>query len=520
MKIGLRILLGYFLIVAIAALLLGQVFLQEVKPGVRQAMEDTLVDTANMLAEIARDDVVAGTIANGDFARHVRALDGRDLGAEIWGFRKRNVSTRIYVTDARGIVLFDSHGSDSHGSDIGKDYSRWNDVYLTLQGRYGARSTRSDPNDESSSVMHVAAPIIDRDAQGKPKIIGVLTVAKPNQTIAPFIARSQDKILNWGFVLLGSALLVGLVAAWWLSRQLGALQRYAHAVTVGDRVAPPDGAGEFGDLGRALETMREKLEGKQYVEQYVHALTHELKSPLAAIRGSAELLEADAIGRDSIDEGNGAANSGATDDDAAEATTMPSRMAEMPVADRARFVATIRAQSERMAEMIDKLLALAAVEHRQRIEQPQSIDPVALVQEASAQAAAKLAQKSLYLRIDNEAPGSIVPGDPFLLRQALLNLFENAADFAPEGSEIEVRLALAQSMLRIEVSDRGPGIPDFALARVFERFYSLPRPHGGSRSSGLGLCFVGETAELHGGRAELVNREGGGAVASLLLPLA
>jgi two-component system, OmpR family, sensor histidine kinase CreC len=524
MKIGLRILLGYFLIVAIAALLLGQVFLQEVKPGVRQAMEDTLVDTANMLAEIARDDFVADSIDDGDFARHVRALGARDLGAEIWGFRKRNVSTRIYVTDAQGIVVFDSAGRD-----IGKDYSRWNDVYLTLQGRYGARSTRSDPNDESSSVMHVAAPIIDRDAQGKPKIIGVLTVAKPNQTIAPFIARSQDKILNWGFVLLGSALLVGLIAAWWLSRQLGALQRYAHAVTVGDRVAPPDGAGEFGDLGRALETMREKLEGKQYVEQYVHALTHELKSPLAAIRGSAELLEADAVGRnrigESYDKANGEANNDAIDINSADEGVvdrhaMPSRMTEMPAADRARFIATIRAQSERMAEMIDKLLALAAVEHRQRIEQPQPIDPVLLVQEAAVQAAAKLAQKSLRLRIEDAAAGSIVSGDPFLLRQALLNLFENAADFAPSDSEIEVRLVRAQSMLRIEVLDRGAGIPDYALSRVFERFYSLPRPQGGSRSSGLGLCFVGETAELHGGRAELANREGGGAVASLLLPLA
>jgi two-component system, OmpR family, sensor histidine kinase CreC len=503
MNIGLRILIGYFLIVAIAGLLLGQVFLQEVKPGVRQAMEDTLVDTANMLAEIARDDLVAGTIASGDFARHVRALKGRDLGAEIWGFRKRNLTTRIYVTDARGIVVFDSAGRD-----VGQDYSRWNDVYLTLRGRYGARSTRTDPNDESSSVMHVAAPIIDRNTQGRPKIIGVLTVAKPNQTIAPFIARSQGKILNWGFVLLGSALVVGLLAAWWLSRQLGALQRYAHAVAAGDRATPPDAAGEFGDLGRALETMRQKLDGKQYVEQYVHALTHELKSPLAAIRGSAELLQAGETPEQSQQDASG------PDEAHADAPAV------MPAADRARFVATIRAQSERMAEMIDKLLALAAVEHRQRIEQPQSIDPLALVQDAAAQAASRFAQKSLHLRIEDESAGTGIVGDSFLLRQALLNLFENAADFAPVGSDIDVRIVPVQSTLRIEVADRGPGVPEYALGRVFERFYSLPRPQGGSRSSGLGLCFVSEAAELHGGRAELRNREDGGAVAALLLPSA
>nr|MBP6748561.1 two-component system sensor histidine kinase CreC [Xanthomonadaceae bacterium] len=363
--------------------------------------------------------------------------------------------------------------------------------------------TRSDPNDEASSVMHVAAPIIDRDAQGKPKIVGVLTVAKPNQTIAPFIARSQSKILRWGAVLLGSALVVGLFAAWWLSRQLGALKRYAHGVAAGDRATPPDAAGEFGDLGRALETMRQKLEGKQYVEQYVHALTHELKSPLAAIRGSAELLETDAQASAGID----------TDASVAPGTAMPA-------ADRARFVATIRAQSERMAEMIDKLLALAAVEHRQRIEQPQRIDPIALVQDAATQAAAKFAQKSLRMRIDDASDGAAIVGDAFLLRQSLLNLFENAADFAPAESEIEVRVSRSASTLRIDVADRGPGVPDYALGRVFERFYSLPRPQGGSRSSGLGLCFVSEAAELHGGRVELTNREGGGATAALILPLA
>jgi two-component system sensor histidine kinase CreC len=70
----------------------------------------------------------------------------------------------------------------------------------------------------------------------------------------------------------------------------------------------------------------------------------------------------------------------------------------------------------------------------------------------------------------------------------------------------------------VTVLDRGPGVPDYALDRAFERFYSLPRPAGGSRSSGLGLCFVAEAAALHGGEATLANRDGGGAVATLSLP--
>ncbi|WP_147652755.1 two-component system sensor histidine kinase CreC [Vulcaniibacterium gelatinicum] len=479
MNIALRIFLGYFLIVALAALLLAQVFVAQVKPGVRQAMEDTLVDTANLLAELAADDLRAGRIADGQFARAVRAVRERDFGASIWGFSRREHRTRIYVTDARGIVVFDSEGRD-----VGKDYSRWNDVYLTLRGRYGARSTRSDPADETSTVMHVAAPVRDGD-----RIVGVLTVARPNRTLAPFIARSQAIVTRWGFVLMGSALLIGIGVAWWLSRQLRRLQRYAQAATAGERAPLPAMAGEFGELGRALDTMRTRLEGKQYVEQYVHTLTHEMKGPLAAIRAGAELLE-EPVAND------------------------------MGEADRRRFAASIRAQSERLALMIDKLLALAEVEHRRRLDHPERVPLTALLQDVAAQAQPRLVLAGLDLALAPPEADAAVQGDPFLLRQALANLVENALDFAPRGSTIELAAHREHGQWAIEVADRGPGIPDYARPRVFERFYSLPRPEGGSRSSGLGLTFVAEVAALHGGSAELHNRDGGGARAVLRLPAA
>lgn len=475
MRIGLRIFLGYFAIVALAGLLLSQVFLAQVKPGVRQAMEDTLVDMANVLAELAAGDLQAGRIATGEFAQAVRAIRGRDPGAAIWGFEKRTATYRIYVTDARGTVVYDSTGRD-----VGADYSRWNDVYLTLRGRYGARSTAADPADPDSTVMHVAAPI--RDASGR--IVGVLTVAKPNRVIAPFIERSQSIVLRWGSVLLGVALLVGLLAAWWLSRQLGLLRRYAQAVSAGERASLPRTAGEFDELGRALETMRTRLEGKQYVEQYVHALTHEMKSPLAAIRASAELLEQ-----------------------------------PLPAEDRARFAAAIRTQGERLTLMIDKMLALAAVEHRQRLDEVRPVRVADLLDGVACDAQARLHGRGqrLDVRLDDDA--LTVAGDAFLLRQALVNLVENASDFAPAGSAIELLAERDDGQACMRVLDRGPGVPDYAAARVFERFYSLPRPGGGSRSSGLGLCFVAEVATLHGGSAALDNRDGGGAVARLCVPL-
>lgn len=479
MKIGLRVLLGYFVIVALAALLVGRVFVEQVKPGVRQAMEDTLIDNANMLAELASDDMQTGHIADGRFATRIRALQGRKINAEVSGFAKHGSDLQVTITDARGIVVFDSMGRD-----IGRDNSRWNDVRRTLRGEYGARSTRSDPDDDTSTVMHVAAPIFGRAGNGagnQREIIGVLSVAKPNLAMAPFIARSQAVVLRWGFVLMGAALLVGLIAAWWLSRQLSALRRYADAVAAGERASLPDAAGEFGDLGRALHEMRVKLEGKQYVEQYVHALTHELKSPLAAIRGASELLEQ-----------------------------------PMPDADRARFVASIAAQGDRMAQMVDKLLALAAVEHRQHIEQPQQVDVTELLHAATDAVRQRADAAGVALVID--APQALtLSGDAFLLQQALVNLLDNALDFSPRGSSVQLHASRDAPGVCMQVRDRGPGVPEFARERVFERFYSLPRPDGGSRSSGLGLPFVAEVAALHGGHAELIERDEGGSVARIVL---
>src|SRR5690606_37128592 len=112
------------------------------------------------LAELASDDMLAGRIADGQFARRLRAVRSREVGAEVWGFAQDDSGLRVTVTDARGIVVFDSEGRD-----LGRDNSRWNDVHRTLRGQYGARSTRSDPDDPDSTVMHVAAPI--RDAQGR-----------------------------------------------------------------------------------------------------------------------------------------------------------------------------------------------------------------------------------------------------------------------------------------------------------------------------------------------------------------
>ena len=111
-----------------------------------------------------------------------------------------------------------------------------------------------------------------------------------------------------------------------------------------------------------------------------------------------------------------------------------------------------------------------------------------------------------------------VEGDAFLLRRALSNLLDNAIDFSTDGDTVLLSLRTTARTASIEVKDHGPGIPDYAQDKVFEKFYSLARPHSRKKSTGLGLSFVREIASLHRGRIELVNAEGGGAVATFSLP--
>ncbi|MGG7520967.1 two-component system sensor histidine kinase CreC [bacterium BS0013] len=469
MRIGMRLLLGYFLIVAIAAWFVLSIFVQEVKPGVRRATEGTLIDTATLLAEVGREDLLSGNAQQGKLAQAFSQLHQRPFRANIGGIHKVRNEYHVYMTDAQGRVVFDSAGLA-----VGKDYSRWNDVWLTLRGEYGARSTQSNPDDPESTVMYVAAPVVDNG-----KIIGVLSVGKPNSAMAPVIHRSERRILWAGGALLGIALLIGLVVAWWINRSIGTLSRYADAVTTDSPLPLPNpGSSELRKLAQALENMRIRLEGKNYIEHYVHSLTHELKSPLAAIRGAAEIL------------------------------------AEQPSPQVARrFIDNILVQNARMQSLVEKLLAQARLENRVEIV-PASVDVDALFTRLADARSTQLTAKNITLTCKTTALR--VEGDAELLEQALGNLLDNAIDFTPEGGAVQLAAHEGEQQIHFTVTDSGSGIPDYALTRIFERFYSLPRDNG-LKSSGLGLAFVQEVARLHQGEITLRNRDEGGVMATLIL---
>jgi two-component system sensor histidine kinase CreC len=209
-----------------------------------------------------------------------------------------------------------------------------------------------------------------------------------------------------------------------------------------------------------------------------------MKSPLAAIRGAAELLQE-----------------------------------PMPDEQRQRFAHSILSQQQRLTETIDKLLVLAEVEQHGWLQKRQPVAVDALLAQVVEDAASQARSAEVELIASAEDPGLVVQGDAFLLRQALGNLVDNALAFSPANGRVQVIAQQQGDLLRLCVRDQGPGIPDYARERVFERFYSLARPATGHRSSGLGLPFVREVARLHGGEISLESRAEGGTEAVLTVAL-
>lgn len=473
MNVSVRLFFGYFLIVGLAAWFVLTIFAKEAEPGVRQATEETLVDTAHVFAEMAALDLSNGRIQNGAFADAVQAAVRRSPQAEIFGVFKERIDFRIYVTNAHGIVVYDSRGTA-----VGQDYSRWRDIARVLRGEYGARQSLEIPEDPTSSMMHVAAPIF---WQGD--LIGALSLAKPVSSILPYAERAARRVRESGLVLLIASALIGLIFTLWLGRSIHRLRDYALAVSAGRKAEPPTGGGrQFSELARALAVMREELEGKQYVERYVQNLAHEMKSPLTAILGATEILESDP-----------------------------------PAPDRQRFVASISEQGQRLQTTIERMLTLACVEQLQAPESAHTIDPAELLESCRALRQPVLDARGLACRIKVSAMAPI-RGDGFLLQQALLNLLDNAIDFSPPGSTVDLTLDTDGDQMVFGVRDHGSGAPDYALAQLFDRFYSLPRPATGKKSTGLGLALVREVARLHGGDAQFANHPDGGGLATLSLP--
>ena len=216
-------------------------------------------------------------------------------------------------------------------------------------------------------------------------------------------------------------------------------------------------------------------------------VSHEIKTPLTAIRGFAETLRDGAL---------------------AEPDTA------------IRFTDRILQQCDRLQALLADLLTLSRLERSEKPAERHAVHLADVVSEAveTLHTSALERQVELTAHIDSDP---VLEGDAEALSELCLNLVDNAIKYNEDGGRVDARLAERDGEILLEIADTGRGIPEAALGRIFERFYRVDR--GRSRKeggTGLGLAIAKHAAELHGGRIEVESTLGRGSTFRVFLPAA
>jgi two-component system phosphate regulon sensor histidine kinase PhoR len=238
-------------------------------------------------------------------------------------------------------------------------------------------------------------------------------------------------------------------------------------------------------LVASLSDVTKQRELQQTKNDVVTLVTHELRTPLTAIQGMSEVLS--------------------------QYDVEPTRRREMHLA--------INEEAKRLARMISDYLNITQLESGARGLRlsPSRLAPLVERALLMLDPLAEQQEKRIVRRFAPNLPPLLIDSD--LLSQAVTNLVANAIKYSKPASDIIVELSADREALRIEVADQGHGIPADSLSRIFEKFYRVPRLEDADVSgTGLGLAFVREIAEKHGGRVTVESEEGIGSVFALRLP--
>jgi len=239
---------------------------------------------------------------------------------------------------------------------------------------------------------------------------------------------------------------------------------------------------EIGDLARALEELTRRLEAHlAFIESFASDVSHELKNPLAAIRGATELL--------------------------AEV--------EDP-ADRQRFLGMVQKEVARMEGLLSSLREITEIDAQLESEKTRTVALDGLLREI-VEGRCLRADNRLEIKLDMPPQPVLVQASPERLTQVFENLLDNAASFSPPGGMVEVRLTRENGAGLVLVDDRGPGIPETHIDRIFDRFFRY-RPDSRNGHTGLGLAIVKAILDGYGGSIVARNRPEGGARFEVRLP--
>ena len=426
--------------------------------------------TAHQLESSIDDSLVAGVESLNGF-RSDRPEPGRDGDADDRGAAAScpppgvlQPASAAQLVSASGAVTTCIEGSAALPVDE-------DDVALASSGGVANLETVSV---EGSSYRVLTAPWHEG---------GVIQVARDLAEMRSVLAALRARLA----LLTAAGVVAAAVLGWLVARRI--VRPVIRLTDVAESIAttqdlttpiPVEGDGEVGSLSRSFTTMVQALAtSREQQQRLITDASHEMRTPLTSLRTNLELLE---------------------------------QLDRLPVDERREVLEAVQLDVAELTHMLTELVELASDRSDDEVPEPTRLADLA------ADVVARFRRRpgrSISLDVDGASPAPDVVVRSQMVERAISNLVDNALKYSPPGTAVEVVVHGG----RVEVLDRGPGIPAEDQDRVFERFYrsTVARTEPGS---GLGLAIVAQIVERHRGRVWATNRPGGGACVGFELPVA
>ena len=382
--------------------------------------------------------------------------------------------SRILVTDPFGKVLYDTRET---GSAVG-DYAFYTEIVQALTGndaftcRYQGGAFRS----------HASSPVLYQN-----QIIGAVYAYEYDTEQGALLQGLQENLLRLSAGVGAAVLMLSLVLSLALTRNISELLTAIRQVREGaySRRAEIHGRDEIAQIGEEFNSLTDRLQTTETARRrFVSDASHELKTPLAAIR----LLTDSILQTDNID---------------------PETTRE--------FVGDIGREAERLSRITEDLLRLTRLDGGV-MDEPTTEDVLPVLEQVMRMMDLVARDRRIDLTYD-ATDGCTVWATRDEIHQVIYNLTDNAVKYSSDGGSVQVSLSLEGNSVVLTVADRGSGIPEADLPRIFERFYRVDKARSrAAGGTGLGLAIVSDTVQKRGGTVEAANRPGGGSVFTVRWP--
>ena len=384
--------------------------------------------------------------------------------------------SRVLVTDSAGLVLYDTR--ETLGA-VGK-YTFYSEIVQALEG-YDAFSCAYR---DGAFRSRAASPVLYQN-----RIIGSVYAYEYDTEQAALLEGLQSNLLKLSGIIALSVVVLSFILSRMLTRKIGLLLTGIRKVREGayeHRTHIP-GRDEIAQIGEEFNSLTDRLQTTETLRRrFVSDASHELKTPLAAIRLLTDsILQTDNMDMETVRD----------------------------------FVTDIGSEAERLSRITEDLLRLTRLDSNQ-MDQPEVVEVVPVLEQVMRMMSLLAQEKDTELtcRAAEDCRVLATRGE---VHQVIYNLVDNAVKYSGSHGQVHVTLAREADQVVLTVADNGPGIPEEDLPRVFERFYRVDKARSrAAGGTGLGLSIVQDTVMKRGGTVSAANRPEGGAVFTVRWPQA